>query len=154
MLPSAAPNFSALDQHGKTIDLRDLQGKKIVLYFYPKDSTSGCTTEALDFQASLDDFRKLNSVILGVSKDSLKSHQNFANKQGLTFSLLVDKDTKICQAYECWVKKSMYGREYMGTERSTFIIDENGNIIKEWRKVKVKDHVQAVLNFIRQHDAS
>ena len=131
----------------KEYSLNDFKGQKIILYFYPKDNTSGCTQEACDFR---DNINRLTSfaTVIGVSPDSIKSHLKFKEKQGLNFILLSDPEHKLAEAFNVWVEKSMYGRKYMGIERSTFVLDENLNIIKEWRKVKVKGHVDEVINFL------
>ena len=140
-----APNFSLPNENGDLISLNDFKGRKLVLYFYPKDSTPGCTTEAKGFTALVADFEAANTVILGASKDSIKRHQNFINKQDLKINLLSDEEGVLCEAYTVWVLKKLYGREYMGIERATFLIDEDGMIQNIWRKVKVKGHVDAVL---------
>ena len=141
----AAPAFSAQDDTGKRWSLKDLKGKTVVLYFYPKDSTPGCTTEACDFRDHYKTFLKKGAVVLGVSADSAKSHQNFKQKQSLPFPLLVDEDKTICRAYGVWDKKTLYGREFMGIVRSTFVIDEHGLLKDVVRKVKVAGHVQSIL---------
>ncbi|MDE1976040.1 MAG: thioredoxin-dependent thiol peroxidase [Elusimicrobia bacterium] len=139
-----APEFSAVDETGATRALSDYKGKTVVLYFYPKDSTSGCTAEACDFRDRHAAFKKKGAVVLGVSPDSAKSHASFKEKQGLPFPLLVDEDKSLCQAYGVWKEKSMYGRKYMGVERSTFVIGPDGRIKNVWRKVSVPGHVEAV----------
>lgn len=145
-----APDFSLKNEVGETVSLADFAGKKyVVLYFYPKDMTPGCTTQACDFRDAEKDFSELNAVILGVSADSEKQHTKFIEKHGLPFSLLVDEDHKISEVYGVWVEKKMYGKEFMGIERSTFLIDPTGTIIKEWRKVKVPGHIQEVLETIK-----
>lgn len=141
-----APDFRAATDGGGTVSLKDFRGKKVVLYFYPKDSTPGCTTEACGFRDALPDFSKLDAEILGVSRDSVKRHDNFKAKYDLPFTLVSDEDGKICETYGVWVEKMNYGRKYMGIERSTFLIDEKGRIAKIWRKVRVKDHVGTVLD--------
>ncbi len=143
-----APDFSVPDENGNIISLDDFKGKKLVLYFYPKDSTPGCTVEARDFTAHVKDFDAAGAMVLGASKDSRKRHQNFIAKQELAITLLSDEDGILCEAYGVWVQKKLYGREYMGIERATFLIDENGVIRNIWRKVKVKDHVEAVLQAV------
>lgn len=143
-----APEFSVKNQDEQVISLTDLKGKNIVLYFYPKDSTPGCTTEARDFTALKAEFDNKNAIVLGVSKDSIKSHQNFCKKQALSIDLLSDTEGELCDAYGVWKEKSMYGKTYMGIERSTFLIDAEGNIGQVWRKVKVKNHAQEVLDSI------
>ena len=134
---------------GATASLADYAGKWLVLYFYPKDSTPGCTTEGLDFNALLPKFRKLGAEILGVSRDSLKSHQNFCNKQGFRFDLVSDADEKLCKAFDVIKPKKLYGREYVGIERSTFLIDPQGVVRQAWRPVKVPGHAQAVLDALK-----
>ncbi|MEK4090719.1 MULTISPECIES: thioredoxin-dependent thiol peroxidase [unclassified Viridibacillus] len=146
-----APNFTLKNEQGELVSLADYNGKKsVVLYFYPKDMTPGCTTEACEFRDFHSDFSDLNTVILGVSPDDEKRHEKFIEKHGLPFSLLVDEDHAVAEKYGVWKLKKMYGREYMGIERSTFMIDENGVIIKEWRKVRVKGHIEDVLTYIRE----
>ncbi|HSP23389.1 MAG TPA: thioredoxin-dependent thiol peroxidase [Planococcus sp. (in: firmicutes)] len=145
-----APDFSLKNEAGETVSMADFAGKKyVVLYFYPKDMTPGCTTQACDFRDAEKDFSELNAVILGVSADTEKQHTKFIEKHGLPFSLLVDEDHKISEAYGVWVEKKMYGKEFMGIERSTFLIDPTGTVIKEWRKVKVPGHIQEVLETIK-----
>jgi len=138
-------NFSRPATGDKTISLKDLTGKKIVLYFYPKDSTPGCTTEGQDFRDAKAKFTRQNTVILGVSRDSLKKHENFKAKQNFNFDLLSDEDESLCKQFDVIKLKKLYGKEYMGIDRSTFLIDENALLIKEWRGVKVKGHVEEVL---------
>ena len=136
-----------IDGIEKEYSLNDFKGQKVILYFYPKDNTSGCTQEACDFR---DNINRLTSfaTVIGVSPDSIKSHLKFKEKQSLNFILLSDPEHKLAEAFNVWVEKSMYGRKYMGIERSTFVLDENLNIIKEWRKVKVKGHVDDVIEFL------
>ena len=136
-----------VDSSEKEFSLNDFKGKKIVLYFYPKDNTSGCTQEACDFR---DNINRLGSyaVVIGVSPDSIKSHKSFKEKQSLNFLLLSDTEHKLAEAFGVWKEKSMYGRKYMGIERSTFILDEEGSIKKDWRKVKVKGHVDEVIDYL------
>ncbi|MCS6263402.1 MAG: thioredoxin-dependent thiol peroxidase [Nitrospira sp.] len=140
-----APDFSLPDQDGSTVTLKSLKGKQVVLYFYPKDDTSGCTKEACDFRDSLAPIKKAGAVVLGVSKDGKASHQKFIAKYGLPFALLSDEETVVCNAYGVYKEKSMYGRKYMGIERSTFVIDATGRIKALFRKVKVPGHVDEVL---------
>jgi peroxiredoxin Q/BCP len=130
-----APEFSAMTDSGEEVSLKDLRGKKVVLYFYPKDNTSGCTREACDFRDNLARIKRKGALVYGVSPDSEKSHQNFKTKYELTFPLIVDSDRKISEAYGTWKEKSMYGRKFFGIERATFLIDEQGKIEKIWRKV-------------------
>jgi peroxiredoxin Q/BCP len=147
----AAPNFTLEANNGEKISLSDFQGKNIVLYFYPKDMTPGCTTEACDFRDQYENFEALNAVILGVSPDPVNKHVKFVEKYGLPFLLLADPDHQVAEAYGVWQLKKNYGKEYMGIERSTFVIDKEGKIAKEWRKVKVKGHVEEALNYIRDN---
>jgi thioredoxin-dependent peroxiredoxin len=140
-----APAFSLPATDGREISLDSLKGRKVVLYFYPKDDTSGCTLEAQNFQAFKQDFAAADTEIIGVSPDSLKSHDKFRAKYGLNFSLASDEATAMLQAYGVWVEKSMYGRTYMGVERTTLLIDRQGVIAKVWNKVKVEGHAEEVL---------
>ena len=140
-----APTFTLPTDGGGGISLKDLKGETVILYFYPKDDTSGCTAEACAFRDALPDFSKVNATVIGVSKDPVKKHDKFKNKYDLTFPLASDEDGKVCDAYGTWVEKSMYGRKYMGIDRSTFLIDGNGVIRAIWRKVKVPGHVDEVL---------
>ncbi len=144
-----APDFSLLNQDGNKISLKDYLGKKVVLYFYPKDDTSGCTKEACSFSADLPKFSKVDAIILGVSPDSVKSHKKFSEKYKLKFDLLADEEKKIVEKYGVWKEKSMYGRKYMGVERTTFIIDENGKIKKIFNKVKVEGHNKEVMESLK-----
>ena len=139
-----APYFSLPDKNEKTVSLSGLKGKWVVLYFYPKDNTSGCTTEACDFTARYEEFSGLDAEILGVSPDSTKSHRNFIQKQDIGITLLSDPDHKVLESYGAWQKKSLYGREYMGVQRSTFLIDPEGKLAYIWPKVTVKGHVEQV----------
>jgi peroxiredoxin Q/BCP len=140
-----APAFSALDQTGKTISLADFKGKTVVLYFYPKDDTPGCTVEACSFRDEHSAFQKKGAVVIGVSPDNAKSHTKFIEKFTLPFTLLSDADHAICEAYGTWVEKSMYGKKYMGVERSTFVIDGAGKLKAIYRKVKPAEHTAEVL---------
>ena len=139
-----------IDGIEKEYSLNDFKGQKVILYFYPKDNTSGCTQEACDFR---DNINRLTSfaTVIGVSPDSIKSHLKFKEKQDLNFILLSDPEHKLAEAFNVWVEKSMYGRKYMGIERSTFVLDENLNVIKEWRKVKVKGHVDEVIDYLNAY---
>jgi len=140
-----APDFTLLaDDEGK-VSLKDYRGKKIVLYFYPKDGTPGCTREAIEFRDIAKEFEKEGAIILGVSKDSVKSHQKFKQKHELPFTLLSDPEGKVLDLYGVWKKKSLYGRTFMGTERTTFLVDEKGIVKKVYRKVKAKGHAQVCL---------
>ena len=141
-----APDFSLKNQEGKTISLKDLKGKNVVLYFYPKDMTPGCTTEACDFNTNLPNIKKKNTVVLGVSFDDEKSHQKFIDKHNLEFNLLVDADKKVADAYGVYQMKKFMGREFMGIVRSTFVIGPEGKIKKIFSPVKVEGHVDEVIN--------
>ena len=143
-----APEFSLKDSDGKTISLKDFRGMKVVLYFYPKDDTPGCTKEACSFRDNLPQFGKLNAIVLGISADSEVSHQKFSSKYNLPFTLLSDPDKKVIGQYGVWKEKNMYGKVTMGIERTTFIIDENGRIMKIFPKVKVDGHVDEIKYFL------
>lgn len=145
-----APDFTMPKDGEGTLSLSKLKGKKVVLYFYPKDSTPGCTKQGETFRDHYGDFKSHNTEIIGVSKDSIKSHDKFKDKYNFPFPLASDQDTDVCEQYGVWVEKSMYGRKYMGIERSTFLINEEGNIEKVWRKVKVPGHVEDVLTTVKQ----
>ena len=140
-----APDFSVKDDKGNDVSLQDFRGKKLVLYFYPKDDTTGCTAEACDFRDNLARIKREDAIVIGVSPDSEKKHAKFKTKYELTFPLLADEEKKIVNDYGVWKEKSMYGRKYMGVERTTFIIDEKGKIAKIFPKVKVAGHVDEVL---------
>lgn len=140
-----APEFSLYDQDGHLHTLNNYLGRKVILYFYPKDQTAGCIKEACSFRDRYPQFTEKGAVILGVSKDSVKSHKNFEEKQQLPFTLLSDPDHKVHELYDVWVEKNMYGKKVMGTERSTYLIDEEGFIIKTYQKVKTADHAENVL---------
>lgn len=141
-----APDFSLMGSDGKEHKLSDYRGKKVILYFYPKDNTPGCTTEACDFRDNIKEISNLNAIVLGISKDNLNSHNKFIEKFNLPFLLLSDEEKAVCALYDVIKEKNMYGKKVLGIERSTFIIDESGNLIKEFRKVKVKGHIEEVLN--------
>lgn len=143
--------LTGLDIEGneKEFSVSDFKGKRVILYFYPKDNTSGCTQEACDFRDNINRLTKY-AVVIGVSPDSIKSHKSFKEKQNLNFILLSDTEHKLSEEFNVWKEKSMYGRKYMGIERSTFIIDKDGNIEKEWRKVKIKGHIDEVISFISE----
>lgn len=146
-----APDFTLPSDQHKSISLKDFRGKKVILYFYPKDNTPGCTREACDFRDSLAQFANQNTVVLGVSKDSPEKHQKFKEKYTLPFSLLADEMGDVCEAYGIINKKSLFGRTFLGIQRSTFLIDEKGNIRAIWRKVKVTGHAKQVLDELNQH---
>jgi peroxiredoxin Q/BCP len=143
-----APQFT-LEGTAGTWSLEAAKGTAVIMYFYPRDNTSGCTQEGLDFAALNAQFKKAKAVVLGVSPDSVESHEKFKKKMAFPFDLLSDPDQKVCKLYDVWKEKSMYGRKYMGVERSTFVIDGKGVLRHEWRKVKVKDHAEAVLAAVK-----
>jgi len=140
-----APSITLKASTGRTVKLSDFKGKPIVLYFYPKDDTPGCTVEAKEFQANLKAFQKVGAIILGISPDDEKSHCRFSEKYGLKFTLLSDEEHQVAKRYGVWVQKSMYGKKYMGVQRATFLIDRNGRIAKVWPKVKPEGHAEEVL---------
>ena len=148
-----APNLDVETSDGRTISLLR-PGKLLVLYFYPKDDTSGCTREALDFTALARDFEKAGAAVVGVSRDSMKKHEKFISKYELAVALASDEDGAISDAFGTWVEKSMYGRKYMGMERSTFLIGTDGRVLKAWRKVKVPGHAEDVLEAARKQSAA
>ncbi|MGA9226885.1 MAG: thioredoxin-dependent thiol peroxidase [Mesobacillus sp.] len=150
VLEGKAPQFELPASNGEIVKLSDFKGKNVVLYFYPKDMTPGCTTEACDFRDHHESFKGLNAVILGVSPDPVDRHEKFIEKHGLPFLLLADENHKTAEDYGVWTLKKNFGKEYMGIERSTFLIDKEGNLAKEWRKVKVKGHVKEALEFIKE----
>lgn len=143
-----APNFKLPKDGGGEIGLETLRGKNVVLYFYPKDDTSGCTNQAIQFSEKKDEFNAKNAIIIGVSKDSIKSHDKFKAKYDLKIDLLSDEELNVANSYGTWVEKSMYGRKYMGMDRSTFLIDADGKIKKIWRKVKIPDHIDEIFKSI------
>jgi len=145
-----APEFCLPNQDETEICLRDLAGKWIILYFYPKDNTPGCTTEACDFTEAIEEFEDLDAVILGVSPDSPKKHRNFIEKKNLKITLLSDENKDVIKAYGAWGKKKMYGKEYEGVIRSTFIISPDGEIVAEWKNVRVKGHVEKVKQKLKE----
>lgn len=144
-LHQQVPDFSFSATNELKAKLSDYRGKWVVLYFYPKDATPGCTTEGLDFTANFAEFQRANALVFGISCDSLQSHEKFKEKQGFPFELISDEDKVICELFDVYRLKKMYGREYRGIVRSTFLIDPKGLLIREWRNVKVKGHVDAVL---------
>ncbi|MDG2019881.1 MAG: peroxiredoxin [SAR86 cluster bacterium] len=145
-LNNKAPIFKGECTGNKTISLSELKGKNVVLYFYPKDSTPGCTTEGQDFRDLKGQFTRANTIIFGLSRESIKSHENFKTKEKFNFDLISDPEEIICNQYDVIKEKSMYGKKYMGIERSTFLIDSKGKLIQEWRKVKVTGHASEVLD--------
>lgn len=142
-------DFKAEATRGKTIQLKELRGRNVVLYFYPKDSTPGCTTEGRDFSVLHAKFRRQKTVIFGVSRDSIASHEKFREKQQFPFDLISDPDEKLCRKFDVIQEKTLYGRKFMGVERSTFLIDADGKLRQEWRKVKVKGHAEEVLEAVK-----
>ncbi|WP_305908307.1 peroxiredoxin [Methylomarinum sp. Ch1-1] len=144
------PDFEAPATGDKTFKLSDYRGKKVVLYFYPKDNTPGCTQEGRDFRDNIEKFNDLNTVILGVSRDSVKVHEGFKCKQEFPFDLLSDKEEQLCQLFDVIKMKNMYGKQVRGIERSTFLIDEQGVLVHEWRKVKVKTHIEEILQKLNE----
>ncbi|MGA1306282.1 MAG: thioredoxin-dependent thiol peroxidase [Candidatus Kapaibacteriota bacterium] len=153
-LQAAAPAFKGVNQNNETIASKDLKGQWYVLYFYPKDNTSGCTKQACDFRDSMKTLAKFGVAVVGISPDSVKSHQKFIKDHDLNFSLIADEDKTICEKYGVWVQKSMYGRSYMGVERTTFIIDPDGKIRNIYPKVKVPGHVDEVKTWLKEHAKS
>ena len=151
---SIAPDFTLEADTGDTVTLSEFQGAWVVLYFYPKDNTPGCTIEAQNFRDKIKDFEKLNCKILGVSCDSIRKHQGFKAKHDLPFLLLSDTETTVCQQYHVYVEKSMFGKKYMGIERSTFLIDPKGVIQHIWPKVKIKEHANTVLSALKQYQSN
>lgn len=148
-LGQEVPDFTLESGEGRTVSLQDYRGKKVVLYFYPKDMTPGCTQEACDFRDYNPGIEKNGAVILGISADDAKSHSRFADKHSLPFPLLSDPDHEVSELFGVWKLKKNFGKEYMGIERSTFLIDENGRLAREWRKVKVKGHAAEVLEAVK-----
>ena len=148
-----APDIEVTTSAGETINLAN-PGKPLVLYFYPKDDTSGCTREAQDFTALAGNFERAGAMVVGISRDPMKRHEKFIGKYGLAVPLVSDEDGRISDAFGTWVQKSMYGRKYMGMERSTFLIGPDGIVQKEWRKVKVPGHAEEVLGAVREHAAA
>lgn len=147
----AAPDFTLQNQEGENISLSDFKGQNVVLYFYPKDMTPGCTTQACDFRDNYDAFKDLNTVIIGISPDPIERHQKFIDKHDLPFQLLADTEQEVAKQYDVWKLKKMFGKEFYGIERSTFILDKEGIIQKEYRKVRVKGHIEETLNFVKEN---
>ena len=148
-LNKPVPDFELPATGDKTVRLSDLRGKNVLIYFYPKDNTPGCTLEGQQFRDHIAEFEQLNTVIFGISRDSVKTHENFKNKQAFPFDLLSDKDETVCNLFGVIQLKKLYGREYMGVDRSTFLIDAEGVLRQEWRSVKVKGHVEEVLTALK-----
>ena len=146
-----APDFTLQNQEGENISLSDFKGQNVVLYFYPKDMTPGCTTQACDFRDNYDAFKDLNTVIIGISPDPIERHQKFIDKHELPFQLLADTEQEVAKQYDVWKLKKMFGKEFYGIERSTFILDKEGIIQKEYRKVRVKGHIEETLNFVKEN---
>lgn len=145
-----APDFTLPGSNGKNVSLSDFRGKKVILYFYPKNMTPTCTQQACDFRDYSAEIQKAGAEIVGISPNPISSHETFINKYSLPFLLLADEDKKVCSLYGVWKLKKMYGREYMGVERSTFLIDEDGKLIEEWRKVRIKGHIDKILQRMEQ----
>jgi thioredoxin-dependent peroxiredoxin len=150
VLGSKVPNFTLPSSNGESISFSEFKGQKVVIYFYPKDNTPTCTQESCDFRDFHGQFARLNTRVLGISPDNLKSHDRFIAKHELPFLLLADTELEACKLFGVWQLKKLYGREYMGVVRSTFLIDEHGVLVKEWRAVKVKNHVQQVLDAVKE----
>lgn len=148
-LNEIVPVFSAAMTSEKNFNLSDYRGKKIVLYFYPKDNTPGCTTEGMTFRDLYGQFKRANSIVFGISRDSIRSHENFKNKLDLPFELISDPDESVCNLFDVMKMKMMYGKQVRGIERSTFVIDATGKLVKEWRGVKVPGHVEEVLEYVK-----
>ena len=146
-----APDFTLPDSQGNDVALSNFREKNVILYFYPKDNTKGCTLEAINFRDNYEEIKETDTVILGVSKDSMKSHISFINKYNLPFVLLSDEEGKVCELYGVWKMKKMYGREYMGIERTTFLIDKEGSIMKIFPKVKVEGHVEEIMDQLKRN---
>ena len=149
-IPYPAPDVILPNETGNIIDIKDFRPNMVVLFFYPRDNTSGCTREAKDFTENIELFNNLNVNVFGISKDSITSHEKFIKKQNLTIPLLSDEAGSVCEDFGVWKEKSMYGKIYMGIERSTFIIDGSGSVTHEWRKVKVANHVSEVLETVKK----
>tara|TARA_B100000674_G_C37378224_1_gene706267 strand:+ start:87 stop:548 length:462 start_codon:yes stop_codon:yes gene_type:complete len=148
-VPYKAPKVSLPRDGGAVLNLKEFRPRNVVLFFYPRDSTPTCTKEAVSFSEAKTDFEKLNTVLVGISKDTITSHNKFILKNDLKIPLLSDEEAEICEAFNVWKEKSMYGKTYMGIERSTFLIDGHGNVVKEWRKVRIKGHVPEVLESVK-----
>ncbi len=149
IIGNKAPDFSLFDDNAEKVQLSDFLGKNVILYFYPKDDTPGCTQEAIDFQSCIEELLSFSTIVLGISKDSIQNHINFKKKYNLSFALLSDPSTDIMQKYGVWVAKSMFGKKYMGVERTTFLINTAGYVVNIWKKVNVKGHTKEVLKFLK-----
>lgn len=149
-IQTQAIDFTLPDENGTLVSLHDFLGKKVIVYFYPKDNTPGCTKQACAFKNAYDDFKKEDIIVIGISKDTPKSHQNFKKKYDLPFILLSDVDHQVIEAYDCWKEKKLYGKTYMGITRSTYVIDEKGMIIKTFEKASPDHNAQDILNFLQQ----
>jgi len=147
-LNQVVPNFTCNVTSDNQISIKDLRGKKVVLYFYPKDDTPGCTIESIEFNGLLEQFSEMNTLIFGISRDNLVSHEKFKQKYNFSFELISDENESVCNLFGVIKEKNLYGRKYLGIERSTFLIDEEGKLIAEWWKVKAKGHAQSVLDYI------
>lgn len=145
------PNFTLPSDQDKNISISDFLGKNIVIYFYPKDDTPGCTIEAKDFSCAIEQFENLNTVVIGISRDQVKKHEKFKAKYELKHTLLADVEGQVCNKFGCWVEKSMYGKKYMGVARRTFLVDTKGIIIKIWPDVKIAGHIEDVIKSIKSH---
>ncbi len=145
------PNFTLPSDQDKNISISDFLGKNIVIYFYPKDDTPGCTIEAKDFSCAIEQFENLNTVVIGISRDPVKKHEKFKAKYELKHILLADVEGQVCNKFGCWVEKSMYGKKYMGVARRTFLVDTKGIIIKIWPDVKIAGHIEDVIKSIKSH---
>ena len=149
-LPYPAPQVHLPRDGGYFLNLADLRPAKVVLFFYPRDNTSSCTVEAKTFTSFLSQFEALNTRVIGISKDTIKSHDKFVSKHNLMVPLLSDENNNVCESFNVWKEKSMYGKTYFGIERSTFLIDSDGQVVREWRKIKVSGHVEAVLEALKE----
>lgn len=150
-LGKKAPDFTLENQDGEKISLSDFKGKNVILYFYPKDMTPGCTTQACDFRDNYEEFKELDTEVIGISPDPIERHQKFIDKHGLPFQLLADTEQEAAKMYDVWKLKKMFGKEFYGIERSTFIIDKEGIVQKEYRKVRVKGHIADTIEFVKEN---
>jgi len=150
-LGKKAPDFTLENQDGEKISLSDFKGKNVILYFYPKDMTPGCTTQACDFRDNYEEFKELDTEVIGISPDPIERHQKFIDKHGLPFQLLADTEQEAAKMYDVWKLKKMFGKEFYGIERSTFIFDKEGIVQKEYRKVRVKGHIADTIEFVKEN---